>query len=90
MIARPVYPEKNILRQFLRDRLVLDHAVQEMNHGDSVPFEEQCKAGGVAIANPHHELGIPIQGRYGRHFFVNPLFRIRLRHHTHRFIWFIG
>ena len=56
--TRPIDPEKNLLRKLFGDRLVVDHAVHEVDDRLAVLLDQEIEAGHVAGAQLQHDGGI--------------------------------
>ena len=77
---RTIYAQKDLLRQFLRQRVVLHHPVEKMNYRRTMFFQKEAKAGAIAFLDAKHKLRIVIQSRHGsRHVCPNPFWHPRLR-----------
>ncbi len=70
---RTVHAQKHFLRQFLRYGVILDHSIEEMNHGQAVLVQQNTEARAISILDAKHQLRIVVQGRRGSpHIRLNP------------------
>ena len=60
---RTVHAQEHLLRQFLGDRVVLDHPVQKMNDGGAMLLEQNTEARAIPLFDPEHQLRVVIQSR---------------------------
>jgi hypothetical protein len=76
-VSGSINPQKNFLRQLFRNRMILYHPEQKMDHRGPMFFKELCETGPIAVLDPKHQLRIVVKSRRGSHTRVNP-FRHRL------------
>src|SRR5579884_1293304 len=81
--SRFVHAQKNFLRELFRNRLVLHHPEQEVDHRPAMPLQQQSKTGLVPLPDLQHQFGVPLQGSHRHHMSINPLWRKRLHGRVH-------
>ncbi len=57
-LARAIHPEKNLLSKLFSDRLVMDHAIHEVNDRFTVLLDEEVETGHITGSQLQHDRGI--------------------------------
>ncbi len=61
-LARSVHAQKDFLSQFLRNRLVLDHAIYEVDYGLTVALHKQAVGMRIPVSHLAHQLNVQLHG----------------------------